>query len=203
MTGGTGNQRSIRMLAGRSILVVGLVAALAGCGAGAGAEPGESLEPTGPATPHPTAAETPEPPAPEPTETPAAYAVDCDALLSADQLYEYNSNYGVDPEYAPISPEAAQAAALGGTACGWSNQTSGAVVEVAAATPTASQLEALRADAATGTAVPEWGEGTFAVVDGIGTAQVFDDGRWIVVSSGDFLEPADANALVKDVLAGA
>src|SRR5262245_20868958 len=108
MAGGKGNRRSIRMLAGAGVLAVGLFATLTGCGAGAA--PGASSEPTGPATPHPSAAETPAPPTTEPAETPTPYAVDCDALLTPDQVYAFNPNYGSDPGYAPVSPDAAQAA---------------------------------------------------------------------------------------------
>ncbi len=55
-------------------------------------------------------------------------------------------------------------------------------------------------------AVPTYGtppavEGFFRQSGGVGQAQVFSDGYWIVIESPVLFEPGDAQGLVADVLA--
>ncbi len=189
--------------AGLLLVAAASVALLAGC---TGATP----EPTASAAPSTAPATAPSTTVPEPTETaepPIPFEIACDMLLTADQLYAFNPNFGVDPGYQP------QAAAIvtaveedAGTACGYLNQTSGDVIEIAVATPTEQAGEARRNDAAlTSKPVPTYGtppevEGYFHVVGGSGEAQVFSGPYWIVIDSPALFEPGDAQQLVASVL---
>lgn len=146
--------------------------------------------------------------APSTTPTPEAtpVTISCDQLLTAQQLYDFNPNFGTAPGYAPKSgsPEA-DAVAAKGISCGWQNQTSGSIIEIALAHPAASALTTLSGTAAEqSNPVPTYGTapevtGYFSP-DG-GVAQVFAKGYWIVVASTDFLEPGDAAQPVADVIA--
>jgi hypothetical protein len=144
---------------------------------------------------------------PTPTETPTPVALTCDQIVSAQQLYDFNPNYGADPGYKPEDGGlTAKAVADAGVSCGFMNQTSRSVVEVAVATPTDSQLTALKNAAVTDSnVVPTYGappavEGYFGVSGGAGQAQVFTGKYWVVVSSTDFAEPGDPQPLVASVL---
>ncbi|GAA4368077.1 hypothetical protein GCM10023152_05050 [Agromyces bauzanensis] len=147
---------------------------------------------------------------PEPTETaepPVPFEVACDALITADQLYAFNPNFGADPGYEPQADAVVIAVEEdAGTACGYLNQTSGEVIEIAVATPNEQAGEARRNDAAlTSTPVPTYGtppevEGYFDQAGGSGEAQVFSGPYWIVVHSPALFEPGDAQQLVESVL---
>ncbi|WP_448003949.1 iron ABC transporter ATP-binding protein [Agromyces bauzanensis] len=199
--------RPIRLAKTRSfglvLIAAASVALLSAC-TGAMPEPTGSGAPTAaPATPTSTAA-------PQPTETaepPVPFEIACDALITPDQLYAFNPNVGTDPGYQP------QAAAIvtaveedAGTACGYLNQTSGDIIEIAVATPTEQAGEARRNDAAlTSTPVPTYGtppevEGYFDVAGGSGEAQAFSGPYWIVIDSPALFEPGDAQQLVASVL---
>jgi hypothetical protein len=89
--------------------------------------------------------------------------------------------------------------------CGWSNQTSGDLIELGVATLPENAYAAQVGQAAVDSnAVPTYGtppevEGFFSQSGGVGRAQVFADGYWIVVESVEFLEPGDAEPLVSAV----
>ncbi|MDR5701807.1 iron ABC transporter ATP-binding protein [Agromyces aerolatus] len=173
-----------------------------------GCTPGEA-EPT--ATPSPTASATPEPTTP-PTETAAPeessppFAIDCDALLTLEQLYVFNPNFGVDPSYEPDSATITQVVEQGGTACGYLNQTSGDYLQIAVATPTAAVTEAMAGAAASqSTPVPTYGtppdvEGYFSQSGVEGQVQLFSGPYWVVMESSLLYEPGDAEQLAADVL---
>ncbi|WP_136708672.1 iron ABC transporter ATP-binding protein [Agromyces sp. H66] len=200
--------RPIRLATARSaglvLVAAASVALLAGC-TGRMPGPTDTAAPTTvPANPSETS--VPAPPT-ETAEPPIPFEIACDALITADQLYAFNPNFGVDPGYQP------QAAAIvtaveedAGTACGYLNQTSGDVIEIAVATPTEQAGEARRNDAAlTSKPVPTYGtppevEGYFHVVGGSGEAQVFSGPYWIVIDSPALFEPGDAQQLVASVL---
>ncbi|BDZ53643.1 hypothetical protein GCM10025870_07160 [Agromyces marinus] len=156
--------------------------------------------------PAPTGSAAPEP-TPEPTEEPVPFDVACTEILTSDQVYAFNPNYGTAPDYAPTSATLRDAVAAEGTACGWSNQTSGEVIEVAVATLPEQAYERRVGDAALeSNAVPTYGtppevEGFFRQSGGVGQAQVFTGGMWIVVESGALFEPGDAQGLIADVVA--
>lgn len=189
--------------AGLVLVAAASAALLAGC-TGASPEPSASAAPTaGPATPTSTSA-------PQPTETvepPVPFEIACDALITPDQLYAFNPNFGTDPGYQPQAASVVTAVEQdAGTACGYLNQTSGEVIEIAVATPTEQAGEARRNDAALRSKpVPTYGtppvvEGYFNVAAGSGTAQVFSGPYWIVIDSPALFEPGDAQQLVASVL---
>ncbi|KRE26120.1 hypothetical protein [Agromyces sp. Soil535] len=187
--------------AGLALVAAASVALLAGCTP-------EATEPTGSAAP--TAAPTEPTAAPEPTETaepPTPFPIACDQLVTAEQLYAFNPNYGADPGYEPAADTVvALVDEDAGTACGYLNQTSGEVIEIGVATPTTAAGEARRNDAALSSKpVPTYGtppdvEGYFVHVGGTGEAQVFRGPYWVVVDSTALFEPGDAQQLVAAVL---
>lgn len=187
--------------AGLALLVAASAALLAGCAPEAAEPTGTAAATTAPASPSAS---------PEPTETaepPVPFDIACDALLTADQLYAFNPNVGADPAYQPSGGDVAVAVDEdAGTACGYLNQTSGEVIEVAVATPTDAAGEARRNEAAlTSKPVPTYGtppdiEGYFVQAGGTGEAQVFHGSYWIVIQSPALFEPGDAQQLVAAVL---
>jgi hypothetical protein len=180
------------------MIATGLAVALtlAGC-----VQPGAT---TTTASPKPTATSTStSTPTSQPTPTPTAaptnrgFVENCGILLTPNQLYAYNPNFVVDPSYTPKAGTLAAAvkAQLGQT-CGWINESSGEVLEVAVAAPTPSNLAAAKAAASSGAAISAYGErGYFGVKGGIGSAQIFMGSLWLVVSSPDFVSASDADAV--------
>ncbi|AWB95046.1 iron ABC transporter ATP-binding protein [Agromyces badenianii] len=185
--------------------VIALVAAasvmlLSGC-------TGETPEPSATAAP-PSAIETPSASA-EPTEAaepPVPFAIGCDELLTLEQVYEFNPNFGGSPDFEPSGEGVVAVVEQAGTACGWVNQTSGEIIEIGVATPPAAALDARKNDAAMGSSpVPTYGtppeiEGYFSQTGGHGEAQVFSGPYWIVIDSPVLFEPGDAGQLVSAVL---
>jgi hypothetical protein len=196
------SDRSSRAALTWTALAVTSAALLTGCAPG-DADPSASPSPSASATSEPTPAPT-ETAAPEETSPP--FAIACDALLTLDQLYAFNPNVSADPGYTPSSASITAVVDEGGTACGYVNQTSGEVIEVAVATPTASVLEAMAGAAAeTSTPVPTYGtppevEGYFMQSGNTGRVQVFRGPYWIVMESALLFEPGDAEPLVSAVL---
>ena len=146
-------------------------------------------------------------PTPEPTEEPIPFDIACDALLTADQVYAFNPNFGTAAGYEPEGRGIEQVVEAQGTACGWSNQTSGDVIEVGVATlpDRAFELQVGQAAMASN-AVPTYGtppdvEGFFLLSGGVGQAQVFTGDYWVVVESEALFEPGDAQQLVASILA--
>ena len=151
----------------------------------------------GSASPKPTAT---------PTDPPTPVKLTCTQLVTPEQVYAYNPNYGIDPGYAPKKGSLeAQIAAWKGVTCAWKNQTSGEVVEVAVAQPPASALEGLK-NAAITTAAPVPTYGVPPQVEGYfkqgspGEVQVFRGPYWVVADSTAFFEPGDVAPLMQDVL---
>ncbi|WP_350347159.1 iron ABC transporter ATP-binding protein [Agromyces sp. G08B096] len=189
-------------LAGAAI-AVSAIALLAACTPG---EPEPSASTS--ASPEPSAGPTESTPAETeaPEETSPPFAIECDVLLTPQQVYDFNPNFGADPGYEPSTPHAKGVVEDGGTACGWLNQTSGEVIEIAVATPSEGAL-ANRANeaAAASTPVPTYGtppevEGYFSRSGERGEAQVFRGPYWIVISSTALFEPGDAQQLAQAVL---
>lgn len=164
---------------------------------------GPSSDPS--AGPSATAEPSTDPTAPAETATP--YTVDCTSLITPEQLYAFNPNVGTAPDYSPVAAEIAAVVEDGGTACGWTNQTSGELIEVGVAKPTPTMLEERKSRAALGSqAVPTYGtppavEGFFEKSGEVGEAQVFtESGVWLVISSTALFEPGDAQQLVEAAL---
>jgi hypothetical protein len=178
---------------------------LAGCTL-PGAAPAPSDGPAASGTESPGGSEAPVA-TPEPTEEPIPFEIACDALLTADQVYAFNPNFGTAPGYEPEARGVEQVVDAQGTACGWSNQTSGEVVEVGVATLPERAFELQVGQAAmSSNAVPTYGtppdvEGFFLLSGGVGQAQVFTGDYWVVVESEALFEPGDAQQLVASILA--
>lgn len=187
---------------GLALVVVASAFALTGC-----TEPAPDPGPSTPASEAPVASDgaaaTPEP---TPAEEPVPFEVDCATLLSADELYAYNPNYGEAPDFEPTAAGVVGVADEAGTTCGLLNQTSGTLIEFGVATPPPGALESRKNAAALGSkAVPTYGtppeiEGYFSAASA-GEAQVFTGEYWVVVASTDFIEPGDPQALVAAILA--
>lgn len=177
---------------------------LTGCSPAASTPPTASATASASASAEPSATPTPTP-TPEPTGTPVAFV--CDQILTAQDAYDFNPNYGTAPAYEPADGSlAATAVKYSGVACGWSNQTSGEVIAVSVAQPEERLSTSLKdAAIADSQVVPTYStsadiEGFFTVVDGSGQVQVFTSTYWITLSSPAFFEPGDAQSLVATVL---
>lgn len=154
--------------------------------------------PTSSPTSSPTGGATTAPP--EAGGTPVS--VTCDHLVSPDEMYDFNPNYGTAPGYAP-GELASVLVADGGVACGWANQTSGDAVEIAVASPDPATLDRQKGEAlAGGSSVGGFSGEAFFHRDGeVGEVQVFTGTHWVVARSVAFVEAGDAVALTNAALA--
>lgn len=186
-----------------AIVASALVGVLALAGCAPTASPSNSPTATaggGASTTEPSTA-----PTPTPTEPATPVTLTCDQVVTPDQLYAYNPNFGADPGYTPKDGSLEKKIAdWHGVACAWLNQTSGDVVQIAVAQPPASQLDSLKNAAITDAQpVPTYGappiEGYFKTGDS-GQVQIFRGGYWIVAESPAFFEPGDAAPLMESVL---
>lgn len=197
--------RSSRLVAiGAAATAAGLL--LAGCTPAAEEEP----EPTtSAAQPSPSAeapSSSPSPSAsaaPEPDGTPVAFG--CDDVLTLDEMYAYNPNFGRQDDWTPAAGSAqAEVVAEQGISCQWVNLTSGITIEVGVSQLSDGEIvdrhEALQASS---NAVPTFGsEGYFTVADGVGEAQVFSGPYRIVATSAAFVEPGEAEQIVRSAIDG-
>ncbi len=131
--------------------------------------------------------------------------VDCAAVLPSQTLYDFNPNVGVQSDYTPA--EGTLPAVLvdeqNGAACGFVNQTSGEQIEFAVAHLLPEEAQRRKDALVVGNdPVPIYAgdEGYFALIDGVGQAQVFAGDYWIVGRSTAFYEPGDHAALVSSVV---
>jgi len=167
--------------------------------------------PTGELVPSPTtspsapvvASPTPETstPAPEPG---VPIVIDCEQLVPAQVMYDFNSNFALEAQFTPAEgTPGADAVAELGIACSWVNLTSGQTIEIAAAQPAPSRLEARRIEvAAFSNTVPTYEvEGYFIFEDGLGRADAFDGPFWISMTSDAFLEPGEVTPLMAAAVA--
>jgi hypothetical protein len=148
----------------------------------------------------PTSSATPTAQANDPTPV----TIPCKALISAQEMYDFNPNFGLTANYAPASGSlAAQAVADKGIACEWTNQTSGDTIVITVAQLSASATTTLKNQlVSSSNSVPTYGvEGYFLATGGVGTAQVFPGPYWVTATSSAFFEPGDAAQLVKDAIA--
>jgi hypothetical protein len=188
-----------------AVALAGLVATgVSACGTETAASPTKSA-----AAPTRSATRTPEPTAtasPEPTGTPIT--IDCNTLITPEAMYAVNPNYGLSESFKPAKDsDAAEIVDEGGLACGWVNQTSGEVVQVAVASLTDAKLTELKNGfVTTSTSVPTYGkppiEGYFQVNGDMGEAQVFSGPYWVTASSTAFYEPGDAQPVIEAALSG-
>jgi hypothetical protein len=206
-----GTGRPFRPLLSSMLLVAASAVLLSGCSAG---DPQATSTAAGSDAPGATApgtdgaSGTPAPEQSESAEPPIPFEIACDALLTPDQLYAFNPNFGADAAYTASARTVVVAVEQHeGTSCGYLNQTSGEVIEIAVATPTEAAGTTLANEAAsTSTAVPTYGtppevSGYFARSGEHGQVQVFSGPYWVVIDSTAIFEPGDAQTLVADVLA--
>jgi hypothetical protein len=179
---------------------------LSGCASGDEPTPSESAATTSTASAEPTESAVPSPtPTPEAIGVPIARA--CDELLSLQDLYDFNTSYGTAPNYSPTSGGLAETALdYNGLTCGYSNQTSGELIELSLVEPNDVLMTTLKQQAdADSQAVPTYGtppsvDGFFTYLGGNGQAQVFTETYWVTLSSPAFGEPGDSARLMSAVL---
>lgn len=147
---------------------------------------------------------------PSPTPTPSATAgtpatavsVKCADLISAQQMYDFNPNFGLDTSFAPkAGTNAATAVSNKGIACNWTNQTSSETITFSAARPGSTLFASLKSSAAAGAAPGGLGDAAwFAAAGDTGTLQVFRGGYWLTATSVYFGSAADASDLTNAAL---
>ena len=131
----------------------------------------------------------------------------CDQILTLDDVYLYNPNFGTDVYYEPTAGSAAETAvSYDGVACGWLHQTSNEIIEISIAQPNDILMSDLKNEAVTESkAVPTYGtppaiDGYFTNSSGPGQAQIFAGKYWVVANSVAFFEPGDAQQLIAIVV---
>ncbi|TFD81156.1 iron ABC transporter ATP-binding protein [Cryobacterium fucosi] len=193
--------RSRRLRAGLVLATASLaLAALTGCSPAATPSASGSSTPSASASASPTAT-----PTPTPTPAGAAVTLTCDQLLTPDDVYAFNPNYGTAPGFTATSATAKTALSYQGLACGLLNQTSGEIIEISVALPNPVLMTTLTDKAiASSNPVPTYGatpvSGFFTTKGGNGEAQVFTEKYWVTFSSPVFGEPGDAEQLMSAAL---
>ncbi len=178
------------------------LAALTGCSPAATPSASGSSTASASASAAPSATATP---TPTPTPAGASVPLTCDELLTPDDVYAFNPNYGTAPDFTATSATAKTALSYQGLACGLLNQTSGEIIEISVALPNPVLMTSLTDKAiASSNPVPTYGaapvSGFFTTKGGIGEAQVFTAKYWVTFSSPVFGEPGDAEQLMSAAL---
>jgi len=126
------------------------------------------------------------------TGTPIAN--ECDQLLDSVTLASLASNLTADANYTPAAgTSAAEAVAITGTACSWSNVPSATTLVLTVAKPDAATLATLKTQAGTPTA--QFGSFVSAYTSGT-ELQVFTrDGYWATADSPLLADPAKLTAI--------
>ncbi|MEO6116330.1 MAG: arginyl-tRNA synthetase [Pseudolysinimonas sp.] len=174
------------------------LAALSGCVPTPTASPSD----TSTASPSDTASASPTP-SPTASLVSVPITIACSDLITPDDIYAFNPNFGQIDSWTPKAGSAAATAkSEQGIACRWSNQTSGDTIDVSVAHLDAASIEALKNDAVgKSTMVPTYGdEAYFSVSGGVGTAIVFQGDYWLVATSVEFAEPGDPADLITAAL---
>ncbi len=128
--------------------------------------------------------------------------LDCEEVLTAQALYEFNPNFGTDPRYT-VSGLASRALDFGGVACGWMNQTSLETLAIAVARLDSTELSEVRNRASSEfgvIALPE-SDGYFSDPNGVGVVEAFLDDYWVIVESPIISSPVDAELVLGLVVA--
>lgn len=108
-------------------------------------------------------------------------------------MYEFDPNFGLLANYSPPAGSfGSTAVANSGIACGWVQQTSGEMIEIAVARPAEAVLAELKAAAG--------GDGSFSSAGGAGTVQRFTGPYWVSATSTYFFKAGDAQLLVDSAL---
>jgi len=142
---------------------------------------------------------------PTPTATAAStpITIGCNTLITPNDIYAFNPNFGLINSWTPKSGSpAATAKSEQGIACRWQNQTSGDTIDISVAHLDPASIESLKNDAVEkSTMVPTYGdEAYFSTSGGVGTAIVFQGDFWLVATSVEFLEPGDPSDLINAAL---
>ena len=132
-------------------------------------------------------------------ETGTSVGLSCNDVVTPQQIYDYNPNYGLVNGFVPQSGSlAGQAVAANGLACRWMNQTSGATIDVSVAHLDA-ESTAIRKDylASTSTSVSNFGpDGYFDQGDVGSAAQAFPGEFWVTGTSIAFFTAEDASSIM-------
>ena len=142
-------------------------------------------------------------PTPTPSTVSTPITIGCNTLITPDDIYAFNPNFGLITSWTPKAGSAAATAkSEQGIACRWQNQTSGDTIDISVAHLDAASIEALKnAAVEKSTMVPTYGdEAYFSTSGGVGTAFVFQGDFWLVATSVDFLEPGDPADLITAAL---
>ncbi|TFD05611.1 MULTISPECIES: iron ABC transporter ATP-binding protein [unclassified Cryobacterium] len=197
----TRGRASVLLAAGTLFALV-----LTGCSGGAEPKPTDSATATSGASADPTESAAPSS-SPTPEATGSAITQTCGDLLTLQDVYDFNPNYGTAPDYSPSAGSLGETAATyNGLTCGWSNQTSGELIEISVVAPNDVLMTTLKHQAdADSQAVPSYGtppavDGFFTYAGGVGQAQVFTEKYWVTLSTAAFFEPGDAEPLISTVL---
>lgn len=202
--GPSARRRAGLVLAGGALFAL----VLSGCATGDAPIPTSSAAATSGASAAPTTSAVPSSsPTPTPEATGSPIAQTCGDLLTLQDVYDFNPNYGTAPDYSPTADGlAATAQTYNGLTCGWSNQTSGELIEVSVVAPNDVLMTTLKQQAdADSQPVPTYGtpptvDGFFTNAGGNGQAQVFTETYWVALSTPVFGEPGDAEGLMSTVL---
>ncbi|TFD65736.1 hypothetical protein [Cryobacterium ruanii] len=196
-------RRAGLLLAGGALFAL----VLTGCSAGDEPTPSDSAAATSEASAGPAESASPSP-TPTPEATGSAITQTCGDLLTLQNVYDFNPNYGTAAGYSPSANGLAETAATyNGLTCGYSNQSSSELIELSLVAPNDVLMTTLKQQAdADSQAVPTYGtpptvDGFFTYVGGSGQAQVFTGTYWVTLSSPAFYnEPGAAEGLMSAVL---
>lgn len=131
--------------------------------------------------------------------TSSPFSTACEDLISPDEMYAYNPNFGPVDGWVP-SPGtlAGDGVSAQGTACRWQNQSSGATIDISVANLLEPRLSESRAQAAAAYAPAGWAlDGFFTADGGPGVGQAFTDKYWITLQSTTFFAAEDAAPIVE------
>lgn len=177
------------------VAVVAALLALAGCTPQTGPAPQQTAgAPTSqsPSPQSPSTEPTVEPPDSDPLPVPG-----CEQLVSAEQMYEYNSNVALSPDYSPLAGSVVARVASTGVACGWVNLSSNEVISLAVGAPDEAVIADFEAEfSAWSPATWDGASGYFGTSGGQATAAIVIDGYVVVSSSTAYVEATDAAPIV-------
>jgi len=207
--------RVLTLAGGAAVLAAGL--ALGGCVPGAGPSPTGSITAlpsrSATTTPTPSPSSSPSPPpsaTPSPSPSPdlpvgsgSPAGLDCSALITPDQMYDYNPNFTARLDASTQFPQAALLGQYSATQCVWANDSNDTPIDLGVALLDDDALAYVRATQLTqGSPSSAFGgEGSFGVAGGEGVAQAISGSYWIVLGSPVFAADGDAAALMADVRA--
>jgi hypothetical protein len=126
----------------------------------------------------------------------------CDQLVDAQTLAQLDPGLTVDSATAPSAGSAAaEAIALKGTSCSWSDASSQTTLSVSVALPDAATFDSLKTTASAGPLDGEFGSFVTAYTDGNGEVQLFTtDGSWAVLDSPLMLDATNRSLLGQAII---